>query len=771
MGAGACPLVLACMFWPCVGVAQSKAVGVSASPNPQDVVWAQQGRDYRDSMPIGNGDMGANVWTEQDGDVVLLLGKTDAFTENGELVKLGRVRISTNPVLFAGPKFVQRLEVHQGAIAIRSGTQGVLRIWVDANHPVIHIELKSEKPVKMTAKVELWRLRPRETRQGRAELSGRAVLRELNNIPGASVTIEPDSVFPDRADEIMWAHHNTRSVYPMVLQNQHLDDLIGKYPDPLLYRTFGAAMKGQNMAASGSLTLGSKRPDKKQRIDIYELTERSENLEGWKSSLDNLVERVSAVDLETAWSARRAWWSRFWSRSWIEVSGSADASAVTQGYAMQRYMDAAGGRGSVPIKYNGSIFTVGQEPREGTYDPAKGQRDADYRDWGSNFWLQNTRLLYWPLITSGDYDLLEPFFKMYRDDLPLELERNRIYFKQPGVSYPETMYFWGTPGNGDFGWGNPDVVMTNTWIRYYVDGGLEVTAMMLDRYANTLDEKFLEDTLLPVADAVTTYYDNHWPRLNGKLHMDPAQSLETRQQAVNPTPDIAALQSVLPRLLALPERSTTPAQRAMWRQMLDDLPPITTGRTDTKGKIPEMGADAAEGKPVILPAEKYSKPANVENTELYAVFPYQIYGVGLRDLDVARNTYDARVFKSSTCWGQDGMDAAILGLASSAKAEAVANLTDYGGEQFKWFWKAGHDWEPDMDNGGAGMSTLQLMLLQERGNKMLLFPAWPKDWNVRFKLLGAEDTTVEGVYQNGQLTSLHVTPENRAKDLIQMTPQ
>jgi hypothetical protein len=63
------------------------------------------------------------------------------------------------------------------------------------------------------------------------------------------------------------------------------------------------------------------------------------------------------------------------------------------------------------------------------------------------------------------------------------------------------------------------------------------------------------------------------------------------------------------------------------------------------------------------------------------------------------------------------------------------------------------------------------MLLQERGHKMLLFPAWPKDWNVSFKLHAAEGTTVEGVYQNGKLSSLHVTPGIRRKDLIQMTPQ
>ncbi len=41
------------------------------------------------------------------------------------------------------------------------------------------------------------------------------------------------------------------------------------------------------------------------------------------------------------------------------------------------------------------------------------------------------------------------------------------------------------------------------------------------------------------------------------------------------------------------------------------------------------------------------------------------------------------------------------------------------------FGPKGHDWVPDMDNGGAGQINLQAMLLQTNGNKLLLFPAWP----------------------------------------------
>jgi hypothetical protein len=66
---------------------------------------------------------------------------------------------------------------------------------------------------------------------------------------------------------------------------------------------------------------------------------------------------------------------------------------------------------------------------------------------------------------------------------------------------------------------------------------------------------------------------------------------------------------------------------------------------------------------------------------------------------------------------------------------------------------------------------LQSMLLQQRGDKMLLFPAWPKEWNVDFKLRAPKNTVVAGTYRNGKLEKLAVTPPERAKDVVRMPPQ
>lgn len=723
-----------------------------------NVVWTTLGHDADDSMPIGNGDIGLNVWTEQNGDLVFLIGKTDAYTENGQLVKLGRVRVRLMPNPFVPPAaFRETLNLEQGEIDLQ-GAGTTLRVWVDANHPVIHLEGHSAQPIQIQAHVELWRTQPRTVAQGGPELSGMGSIRELNNSP-VPVVIDPDTVLPVHEKTLAWCHFNARSTYPEVLENQHLGALLGKYPDPLLHRTFGVMMRGEGLVSDGSLTLRSARPQTHILLNLYALTQTANNPEQWRAALAHVMAQTDKTPLDVALAAHRRWWAEFWNRSWVHVSGTPDAEKVSQGYVMQRWMNACGGRGAIPIKYNGSIFTVGQKTATG-WDP-------DFRAWGGNFWAQNERQIFWPMLACGDDDLLAPYFRMYRDALPLEEDRTRLYWHHAGASYPETMYFWGTPNNNDFGWGNPSDVMVNTWIRNHTVGGIETVAMMLGEYDNTQDTAFARHTLLPVAVAVTTYYNEHWPRAaDGKIHMDPAQAIETYQQAVNPTPDIAGLMNILPRLLALPIALTTDAQRTMWRTMLADLPPIPLGRTAPDGKMPDSGQNNPSGQPTILPAETYGKPANVENPELYPVFPFHLYGVGLPELTLARTTYAARRFVSSTCWGQDGEEAALLGLTEDAQREAVANFTDYGNQRFPWFWKPGHDWTPDMDNGGAGMSILQLMLMQTIGRKILLLPAWPANWNVQFKLHAPDHTTVQGTVENGRVVALTVTPASRRRDVM-----
>jgi hypothetical protein len=66
------------------------------------------------------------------------------------------------------------------------------------------------------------------------------------------------------------------------------------------------------------------------------------------------------------------------------------------------------------------------------------------------------------------------------------------------------------------------------------------------------------------------------------------------------------------------------------------------------------------------------------------------------------------------------------------------------------------------------MIGLQEMLLQTDDKKIILFPAWPKNWDVHFKLHAPYNTTVEAIIKNGKLEMLEILPKERAKDVVNM---
>ena len=86
---------------------------------------------------------------------------------------------------------------------------------------------------------------------------------------------------------------------------------------------------------------------------------------------------------------------------------------------------------------------------------------------------------------------------------------------------------------------------------------------------------------------------------------------------------------------------------------------------------------------------------------------------------------------------------------------------------YRWpaTWGPNFDWLPDQCHGGNLMATTHYMLLQHAGDKILLLPAWPKDWDVSFKLHAPRKTTVECVYRGGKIEKLEVLPPERRKDL------
>lgn len=708
---------------------------VKSYTNDLNVMWDTPSENSLGSMPAGNGDIGINLWIEKNGDLLFYLSKTDAWNENARLFKLGRVRLSLSPNPFLeGNYFSQKLNLKDGVLHIEAGDKKYpvnIDIWVDANHPVVQTKVTSAIPVKGIVAIEIWRNQRREITNKR----------EVYSFPPPDrpkMFVEPDTVIQSYPDQLVWAHRNQFSIWSDNLKLQALGDFIKENKDPLLNRTFGGSISSNEMVKKDSLTLVTPSALKEFTISVFALTGISETSSQWADSLQKTRDKTEAISFQKRAANHKKWWNSFWERSYISISSSDSADynkikSINQGYRLQRYINACGGRGNYPIKFNGSIFTVDTENLAG---PLKGF-DADYRQWDGAYWFQNTRLPYWSMLAAGDFDMMRPLFKMYMDNLSIRKLASKKYYGHEGAFFPETFYFWGTYMNENYGMdrsGKPDGLTDNRFIRRYWQGGLELTLLMREFYTQTKNAAFAKDTLVPFTSEILSFFDQHWARdAKGKIKMEPAQSLETWWTATNPLPEIAGIRKVAEEMLKLPDSFTTDLQRTNWRTMLRDLPDIPVSNSGNKR--------------IIAPAEIASDKQNSENPELYAVFPYRIFAIGNPDLDLAINTFIERADKGTGGWVQNAIQAALLGLTEEAAKDVVLNFSSSNKNyRFPAMWGPNYDWTPDQDHGSVAMIALQKMVLQEKDNTIFLLPAWPAKWNVSFKLCTAENSFIEGRY-------------------------
>lgn len=63
------------------------------------------------------------------------------------------------------------------------------------------------------------------------------------------------------------------------------------------------------------------------------------------------------------------------------------------------------------------------------------------------------------------------------------------------------------------------------------------------------------------------------------------------------------------------------------------------------------------------------------------------------------------------------------------------------------------------------LKAVQAMLMQTDGRKIYLLPAWPRDWDVDFKLHAPYNSVVEGQFRQDKITRLKVTPSSRRQDI------
>ena len=228
------------------------------SQDPYNIVWTEQSKDAAESMPLVGGDIGCNVWVE-DGDVLLYVQRSGSLSENGEYLKLGRIRLKMDPNPFTGgASFRQELKLRDGYIEITSKVRESerqsdtwIKLWVETDRPIVHIDVEADTDIEVEAFYESWRTEDKELLDVPHGSRERFTCFNLEGYPG-KVIRQGDTV-AHTPQGVLFYHRNPdeKLVPDVMIRQQGLEAYADEIYDDIKHRTFGGVLQGTGFVEDG----------------------------------------------------------------------------------------------------------------------------------------------------------------------------------------------------------------------------------------------------------------------------------------------------------------------------------------------------------------------------------------------------------------------------------------------------------------------------------------------------------------------------------------
>lgn len=420
------------------------------------------------SVLLGNGTISVRLSSTGSG-VQLDLQHRNAFNEQGEPASAGTLFLSR---ALPNPSLV--LDRKSGEATLRSGDEQ-WAIWVDPAQPIVWIEANAKQPFLLTAQAT-----------------------------GTAFTIQTSE------SKLLWYHRNASSNFAATLRDQGLASLVTRFPDPLSGLTYGGA------AITPTI------PSRVQTLQLQLYATQQISPNEWHP---NPIAKTAGH----ARASNREWWRRFWDRSYVRITGSPEAIALTQAWEEQRY----------------EAFVEAVAP------------------------LTAPLSKYWRQLATGDYEPFVPLFIRYQQVMPLVHARTQLRFQNKGSYFPSKMTPYGAAAEGA---SDDDL------------NALELVALMVAYYSQQPNPAFLRSTLLPIADEILTFYDERYLLdETSKLRIDKAG-------IINPTNEVAGLHYVLGNLLWQLKNELSSEDRVRIERLYEELPPVTVEEVDGKVILQRAGS-------------------------------------------------------------------------------------------------------------------------------------------------------------------------------------
>ena len=714
-----------------------------------DLIWDRPVSHPVEGSPIGNGRMGTLVWTTPDA-LQFQINRVDVFAVNRNAAGAhapgatdygggcGWVTVSVGGEPFqAGPDFRQHLSLHDARCTV-TGDGVTASCWVSAEDDVLVVTLTDvrERPRPVEVRLAMW-CDP-EVRHGAhvAAYSFRA-------IAGGSVVVR---TFRE-------ADHYCSSAVAVGARDT-LADLL-----PAEERARVLRLPAQHGTRHLLITSAS---SWEEQVEAGAVAARV---------LENTLRRpLAGIEAE-----HERWWRDFWDRTYVAArspDGRAEQAARLR--MLFLYHIAATSRGAYPPKWNGSVFLA----------------NGDTRDWGSQFWLWTTEMLYWPLLAADAADLGAPFFDMYRRQLPALETAARQRWNADGIFLPETVPFDG-PAElpEDLVDGYRDVFLRGrsnatlperleaccqfdyhlsmllsqtaedhggySPIGHLASSGAELAVHAWWRYRYTGDSVWLRSHAYPLLRGVAEFYRSYCRQgEDGRYHIHGTNAHEDFWGVTDSIVDLAAMRGAVPLAIRAAEILGVDAElRQQWRAFLDQLAPYPMGHDSRAkaltGAAPADDAWAAGFKGAVDGSH------NAEDVQLTPIFPFEDWTLETREPrmdDIARHTLEKAPQHAAVLNGAS-LSTAIRSPIAAVRAgradDLPAILERYAAafaplkNGFSLFEGGG---DPDaqahsIEHLGLLTMTLQEALLQSvsphpgEPEIISVFPAWPRSWDAEFRLL------------------------------------
>lgn len=721
-------------------------------------------------MPVANGRFGGSVWQKNRQVLVMQLNHTDTFMYNDASAQstyengaLGQIAIDFGGNVF-DENTVQELSLYDAKLEINGSAVRVQVIAdVDSDTVLIQISDKRKEPESITVTLNM--LRDPEVKRGLFSAISQFALEKEEHIIVLGQLFEETCTTGISSNDF----YCSTAVAVGVLGRENritVGDIAATITLPAKAGDFSIVIGGESSM------------DKKVNAE--------------KKAIRNCL---SSSGYSEVYERNKMWWADFWSKSYVYLPSHKDFERRRNYYM---YLAGISNRGKFPSKYNGGIWIA----------------EGDRRDWGSWYWNWNQDSLYQPFESANHGELLEPMFAMreycfeqYKvaarqlwgieskdalfigetsgilgaETLPEDVADQVRKFLAGEIGLTDTITRMGDSRNGFLiPWNYKCADGANaSFVTHTMVATQETAEYFWQRYLYTNDVNWLREHAYRFIKGAAELYRNYYGFVkeeDGYYHFNRTNLHEHIWCGRDVIDDLALARGIFAVAVKASEILGTDEKfREVWKECLDHLAPYPmSSDEDAIG----FTVENQSGKPTWAVGRKPAaviREFDTETPQFKMLEKFDVLNMETRDQkldrgqwEIAVNTfYDTPGYGKQYLKGIEDANGSSRFLEDAAKLGMADELEVMFYSQYKMFQNTPnllHDQGDYYSAEGYGTwsSALQQALNQSNapypGAEAVIrvFPAWPKAWDAKYKLLAKGGFLVSSSMVNGEIEYVEI---------------